>query len=454
MMDSQVRLNHSNGRHLMNIDARQVSDDVLDRGRAALIRGWSTGTEPGLIIAKAQGALIWDSTGKEYIDCTAQAWSNNIGAGDPRVLDAVEKQMRSVTHARSNYDTVALLELSAKMAEIAPKGLTRVGYCLHGSMAVEMALKIALKNTDDPGPFIALKNGYHGRSLATMGISWPHSYGNIGRMLPHVVRVSPPYAYRKPDELSLSEWVQRCLWELREAIRGGTTGKPAAFIMEPIQGNGSESDFPLEYYHGVREICDEENVLLIWDEIQTGFGRTGAMWASDLYGVTPDILIFGKGIGGGFPLSGILIREDLEGFAPGEDALTFGQFPVSLAAASAAIDVMRDDNLVAACDRAGKMATARLLELKDKHPIIGDVRCPGLMIGIELVLDRVTKEPAPSEALAVYELGLQHGVIFGTTKFAGLGNVVKIKPSFVITDDQLNRAIDVFDDVLTTIETG
>lgn len=426
--------------------------EMHKKGRAALIRGWSTGAEPELLIERASGALVFDSDGREYVDCTAQAWSNNLGAGDPRVLAAAERQMRRVTHARANYDTEPLLELSAKIVDIAPAGLSQVGYCLHGSLAVEMALKIAAKNSDDPGPVISLHNGYHGRSIATMGISWPYDYGNIGCLLPETARVAPPYAYRRPAGMSVDELVGRCLWDLRETIRHGTNKTPAAFIMEPIQGNGAETDFPKDYYRGVREICDEEGVLLIFDEVQTGFGRTGSMWAADHYGVTPDILVFGKGIGGGFPLAGILIRDDLEGFAPGEDSVTFGQFPVSLAAAVAAIDVMEDDRLIDACRQAGEYATDRLKDMQQRHRLIGDVRCPGLMIGIELVRDRATKEPATQATLQVYERGLERGVIFGTTKFAGLGNVVKIKPPFVITGEQLDRALDALDAILGELE--
>ena len=422
------------------------------KGRAALIRGWSTGAEPELLIERTEGALVFDSSDREYIDCTAQAWSNNIGAGDRRVLAAAERQMRRVTHARANYDTEPLLELSAKIGDIAPPGLSRVGYCLSGSLAVEMALKIAAKNTHDPGPFISLHNGYHGRSIATMGISWPHDYGNIGCLLPESARVAPPYAYRRPAGMSVDELVERCLWNLRETIRHGTHRTPAAFIMEPVQGNGAETDFPMDYYRGVRQICDEEGVLLIFDEIQTGFGRTGAMWGADYYGVTPDILVFGKGIGGGFPLAGILIRDDLEGFSPGEDSVTFGQFPVSLAAAVAAIDVIEEDGLVDACRRAGEYATERLKDMQQRRRLIGDVRCPGLMIGVELVNDRETKEPAADAALQVYERGLERGVIFGTTKFAGLGNVVKVKPPFVITNEQLDTALDVLDTILGELE--
>ncbi|MBN1536261.1 MAG: aminotransferase class III-fold pyridoxal phosphate-dependent enzyme [Anaerolineales bacterium] len=430
------------------------SEEDLEAGRRALIRGWSSGAEPvQMIFTRAKGALVWDSTGKEYIDCTSQAWSNNIGASDERVLEAAWSQMQELTHLRSNYDSVPLLLLSKELAESAPGKLNRVGYCLHGSMAVEMAVKIAVKNRPNSGPLVTLYDGYHGRSLATMGWSWPHINNDFNNLLPPVVRIQHPYVYRYalPGEKP-AEMAKRCADILRDTIRLGTNGKPPAFLMEPVQGNGTQLEFPREYYHLVRDICTEENVLLIWDEIQTGMGRCGTMWASEYYGVEPDIIVFGKGVGGGFPLAGIIAREDLIGFEPGDDALTFGQFPVSLATGLAALHVLKDDKLLENCREMGAFATQRLYELEKHHPLIGDIRGPGLNIGIELVRDRKTKEPAAHEALEVYSRGLDQGVIFGTTRYGGIGNVVKIKPPLCINKDQMNCVIEVFDQILKEIE--
>ncbi|NMC13966.1 MAG: aspartate aminotransferase family protein [Chloroflexi bacterium] len=406
-----------------------------------------------MIFTRAKGALVWDSTGKEYIDCTSQAWSNNIGATDDRILAAAWSQMQNLTHLRSNYDSVPLLLLSKELAQSAPGKLKRVGYCLHGSMAVEMAVKIAVKNRPNSGPLITLYDGYHGRSLATMGWSWPHINNDFNSLFPPVVRIPHPYHYRYalPGEKPV-QMARRCANILRDTIHYAVNGKPAAFLMEPVQGNGTQLDFPPEYYHYVREICTEENVLLIWDEIQTGMGRCGTMWAAEYYGVEPDIIIFGKGVGGGFPLAGIIAREDLIGFEPGDDALTFGQFPVSLAAGLAALRVLKEDKLLDNCKKMGAYATKLLHEFEKRHPLIGNVRGPGLNIGIELVRDRNTKEPAAHEALQVYSRGLDQGVIFGTTRYGGIGNVVKIKPPLCINQEQMDHVLEVFDQILTEIE--
>ncbi|HEX9043906.1 MAG TPA: aspartate aminotransferase family protein [Candidatus Limnocylindrales bacterium] len=425
----------------------------LAAGRKALIRGWSTGVEPEIVFVKARDALVWDSEGNEFIDCTAQAWSNSIGASDPRVVEAAMAQAREITHVRSNYDSVPLLLLAKRLAELAPGDLNRVGFCLHGSLAVEMAMKIAIKNRPDAGPFITLFDGYHGRSLATMAASWPHVNDDFRAYMTNVVRVPSGYCYRCPLGLKRPECGIACVAALRSTIEKGTNGRPAAVIMEPVQGNGGQVDFPPEYYTEVRRVCDETGTLLIWDEIQTAFGRVGTMFAAELYGVVPDILVFGKAVGGGFPLAGVLIREGLKGFEPGDDALTFGQFPVSMAAAYAMLDVLEGDGLLEKCREMGTYTTARLEEMATRHPLIGDIRGPGLMLGIELVRDRVTKEPAPKEATQVYKRGMERGVIFGTSRYGGRGNVVKIKPSLTITRDQMNRVLDVFDDILGELET-
>lgn len=429
------------------------TDDDLDAGRAALLSGWSTGSEPGLVITKASGSLVWDSKGNEYIDCTSMAWSNNIGASHPEVVQAAFAQARDLSHLRSNFDSVPLLLLAKALTQSAPGDLSRIGFTLHGSLAVEMAMKLALINRPaHSGPFLALTDGYHGRSLASMGLGWPHVNHAFDRTFPAVLRVPQPNAYRSGR--SEDDEVDACVAELRDAIVRRATGLPPAFIMEPVQGNGSQLDFPRRYYQEVRRVCDEHGILLIFDEVQTGFGRTGQMWASQYYGVTPDILVFGKGVGGGFPLAGVLADGALDGFRPGDEALTFGEFPVSLAAGLAALEVLQRDNLAQACAQMGGYATSSLRQMQQRHPLIGDIRGPGLLIGIELVRDRQTKEPATAETLEVYRRAMELGVILGTTKYAGMGNVLKVKPPFTITTAQMDRVLEVLDTVLTAVEDG
>ena len=437
----------------MSIDVTALS--ALDIGRRSLIHDPGGGDDAKLTIARARGSLVWDADGREYIDCTSQAWSNNLGANDPRVVEAAIRQLQDVTHVRSpNYYTDALLELTAKLVDIAPGDLQRVGYCLHGSLATEMAIKLAFRNRPDARNVLVLQDGYHGRSLASLAASWPHPDNPFGPLQPRFTRVPHPYPYRTRLGLSPEDESQLCLGLLRETIDKGVDGPVGALMMEPIQGNGGHIEFPASWYSGVREICDEFDVVLIWDEVQTGFGRTGEMFATEYYDGAPDIIVFGKGVGGGFPLAGILADERLQGFRAGDDALTFGQFPVSMAAGLATINAIEEDDLCRRSREHGEHATERLLEMQQRHPLIGDVRCPGLMVSAELVRDRASKEPARRETQEVCRLAAERGVLLGEARYAGLGNLIKVKPPLDIPRELLDQALDVLDEVLGLVESN
>ncbi|MFJ4153025.1 aspartate aminotransferase family protein [Streptomyces galbus] len=422
------------------------------RGRQALLHEPAGGDPDKLTLVKALGSLVWDEAGKEYIDCTAQAWSNNLGANDPRVIEAAIEQTRQITHARPTFHTPVLLELAELMVSIAPRGLDRVGFTLHGSMAVEMALKLAMRNRPDAQHIAILHDAYHGRSLTTMAASWPHPGNVFGVLQPRFLRLPRPDLYRPRANLTSAEDTDLSLQLIRDILAKGTEGPVAALIYEPIQGNGGHNVFSTRWHRGIREICDEHGIMLIIDEVQTGLGRTGRMWASDYYGIDPDVLVFGKGVGGGFPLAGVLAKRRYAKFLAGDDQLTFGQFPIALAAGLAAVRAIIADDLCARAAENGKYATQRLLEMQQRHPLIGDVRSPGLMVSIELVRDRISKEPATTESHRVFELAQERGVIFGESRYGGLGNLIKIKPPLDISREHLATALDVLDEVLTIVE--
>lgn len=426
---------------------------VMEAGRRALLARRDSGRgDEDIVLTRARGSLLWDVDGREYIDCTSQAWSNNLGANDPRVVEAAIDQLREITHVRPVYSSLPLFELSAKLVEVAPAGLDRVSYSLHGSTAVETALKVSLRNRPDAGNILVLQDAYHGRSLATMAASWPHPRNPFGPLQPRFTRVPAPNPYRPHLGLDPEADSALCLELLRDTIRKGVDGGVAAVMMEPVQGNGGHIEFPRSWYAGVRQICNEEHVLLIFDEIQTGFGRVGAMWGAEYYDVTPDILVFGKAVGGGFPLAGVLVAEHIEGFESGEDQLTFGEWPASLAAGLATINAIEEDDLCTQSHERGIHATERLLEMQQRHPLIGDVRCPALMVAIELVQDRETKEASPVAAREIARRSMQRGVLFGESRYAGLGDIIKIKPPLDIPYEQLDRALDVLDEVIGELE--
>ena len=423
----------------------KVTEEELTAGRRALLSGSVGGALP-LMIAKARGASLWDSSGKEYIDCTSQAWTLNVGACHPKVMAAVKEQLEYFTHVRTSFETVPKLLLSKRLVELAPGDLNRVAYCLHGSTAIEGAMKLAMRNKPKRKFFISLWDGFYGRTLAGMELCYPHPDPFL-TYTGNTIRVPQGYCYRCAYELEYPGCELFCVKMMGKFIENAVDGQPVALIMEPIQGSGGMIDFPKPYYQAVRRLCDKYDMLLIWDEMQTGFGRVGRMFAAELYETVPDILVFGKAIGGGFPLAGSISREGLEGFKPADHSFTFAHFPVSMVAALATLQVLEEERLLKRAEELNEFFTSRLLELKDKYELIGDVRGPGLMIGVELVRSKKTKEPAREESYQFEKEGLKRGVLFGTAKYAGMGNVVKIKPPLVITDAQAERVMEVFEEV-------
>jgi 4-aminobutyrate aminotransferase-like enzyme len=424
----------------------QITDQEVRAGKDALLSGW--GEMGDLIVESGQGAVFRDTKGKEYIDCTSQAWALTTGFNHPRVIEAVRKQLDNLTHVRSTFYSVPQLLLAKKLSEIAPGSgaakLKRVSFSLHGSVASEGAMKLALNNK--PGKFMSLYNGYHGRTMASMAVSWPHPNQKISNFTGDVVRVPGAYCYRCSYGLEYPSCGIRCAEFIDEAIE--KNGPITAFMMEAVQGNGGQVIFPKEFHTKVREICSRHEMLLIYDEVQTGFGRMPSMFACQLYDVVPDILVYGKGIGGGFPLAGTLSREGLPVFEPGDHGYTFGHFPLSLVAAMENIRIIEEEKLLERCGVLGERIVGRLNAFKEKYSLIGDIRGVGLMIGIELVRDRKTKEPAVEETQAFAKEALERGLVLGTSLYRGLGNVLKIKPPAIITDEQVDRALDIFEELL------
>jgi 4-aminobutyrate aminotransferase-like enzyme len=309
-----------------------------------------------------------------------------------------------------------------------------------------------MRNRPGSQHILTLQDAYHGRSLATMAASWPHPNNAFGPLQPRFTRVPHPDPYRPRRGLTPDADADLCLDLLRDTNSKGIDGGVAAIIYEPIQGNGSHNEFPENWHTGLRQLCNDNDILLIVDEVQTGFGRTGRIWASDYYGIEPDMVVFGKGVGGGFPLAGVLAKAEHAQFIAGDDQLTFGQFPISIAAGLATVRAILDDGLSERAAEHGRYTTQRLLAMQDRFDLIGDVRCPGLMVSIELVRNRETKEPARQETSEIFRRALERGVILGESRYAGLGNLIKVKPPLDITNKQLAQAIDVLEDVIEEVQ--
>ena len=422
-----------------------ISIEELLEGRKYLMSG-TVGSSLPVIIESGKGAILKDINGKEYIDCTSQAWSFNIGFSHPRIIEAVKEQIDKITHVRTSFDTIPKLMLLKKLGEITPGNLKKIMFSLHGSVSNEAALKLAMINRPEAFKFVVPYNNYMGRTLTTIAGSWvyPPISKAFAPFMHNFVRIPNAYCYRCHYKLTYPKCNLFCAEFLRTTFKHGIE-PVAAVSMEPMQAQGGQIEYPPGYLKRIREICDEYDVLLIFDEIQTSFGRMGCMFASEMYGVIPDIMVFGKAIGGGFPLAGTIQREDLKPPIPASDSFTFAHFPVSFAAACATLDVIVEEKLIDKANKMGNYFTTRLKELQNKYEIIGDIRGPGLMIGVEFVKDRNTKEPASDITSFIVRDAIQDGVIFGESLFRGLGNVLKIKPPLIISETQADIVLKVLE---------
>lgn len=425
-----------------------ATPEELAAGRAALMGG-NVGGSFDLVVKEAHGSTIVADDGREYLDCTSQAWSMNIGFGHPKVIKAVQEQAALYSHIRTSFDTVPKLLLAKRLAEMAPGSLNKVNFCLHGATAVEGALKLAMRNRPGKPKFISFYDAYHGRTFASMNVCWPHPNNGFLSYMNNAVRVPQAYCYRCPFRRKYPECGLECANFLEGAVKNAVDGGACALIMEPIQGNGGMIEYPVEFYKAVREICDRHDILLIWDEIQTGFGRPGTYFSSERYGVVPDILVFGKALGGGYPIAGMLARGDLAPLSPGDHSFTFAHFPISMAACNATLDVMEEEDICGQFREKGAYVMRALKEMQQRHRVMGDVRGPGLMIGIELVKDQETKEPNYAAEKYMVDEAMNRGLLIGGSKYLGLGNVVKIKPPAIITYEELDRVLNIFDDLFT-----
>jgi 4-aminobutyrate aminotransferase-like enzyme len=410
------------------------------------------------------GAIIRDINGVEYLDCTSQAWTLNVGPSNPDVIYGAYVQASRLNHVRYGYPTIPRIKLLNKLAKIAPGDLKKV--CLNaqgGSYAIEAAMKLAMINKPGSSLFVTFLRSYQGSTLATIGASAFIREGIRfpGFGLDHFMKAPYPYCYRcaygeeGPDQCN-----NECLVTLEQLIDRGVNVPVTGMIVEPMQGPGGQVPAPKKFLEGLRKICDERKIVLIFDEAQTAFGRIGKWFAAEYYGVMPDVICFTKALGGGFPIGGILASKKLKQtfLTPGEEHSTFGSNPVSFAAACMTLEVIERLNLMKNAEEQGKYFTKRIKEeFMPKYPIIGDIRGPGLFIGMEMVKDRKTKEPASAEANTIVGEATKRHVIFDlsmtdtTSKGEIVRNVVKFKPPLVITREQVDHALQVLDESIKAV---
>jgi 4-aminobutyrate aminotransferase-like enzyme len=343
------------------------------------------------------------------------------------------------------YYIPATVELAEKLAEITPPPLQKSFFGNSGAEAIECALKLARKFTKKY-EFIALMGSFHGRTIGTLSVtgqSERRKY-DMGPYLSGASFTFPPYCYRCLFNKSYPDCDLLCARTIRDVIEYCTSKGVAAFIAEPVMGEGGIIPPPPEYFKIIKETLDEYGILFIADEVQSGFGRTGKLFAIEHYGVEPDIMTLAKGIADGFPISACIARADIgDAFEPGDHLSTFGGNPVSAAAALANINVMLRDKLPEQAAEKGEYLIKRLNEMKEKYPIIGDVRGKGLMIGVELVKDRAKKTPAVDETRKIRDICREKGLLIGSGGVKGC--TLRIQPPLIIEKEQIDKALSILE---------
>src|SRR5579871_1076283 len=344
-----------------------------------------------IVIDHAKDCTITDVNGREYLDCFAGISVVNAGHGNPQVVAAAKAQMEKLIHASSYlYHVQPVADLAEKIAEIAPgRNLRKTFFGNGGAEAIEGALKLARLYTGKH-EFISLHASFHGRSWGALSITGNYARKKKGGPYAPGVSFAPaPYAYRSLWPHDPEECARHCANAIDEVVRMATSNDVAAFIAEPVMGEGGIIVPPANYFKEVKKVLDRYGILFIADEVQSGFGRTGKMFAIEHYGVEPDILVMAKGIADGFPLSAFTTRSEIAAaYKPGDHLTTFGGNPVSCAASLANIAFMEKEKLPQRSAENGEAALARLRAIQADHECIGEVRGAGLMIGIELVQSR------------------------------------------------------------------
>jgi len=399
---------------------------------------------PNLPIERAEGAYVWGKDGRRYLDFVSGMGSANLGHRHPRVLEAVRAQMDKLVQGPVGvllYD--ALLDAAERLREVMPGDLDMFFFGNSGAEAVEGALKLARYTSGRPA-VIAFRGGFHGRTMGAASVTTSKSSYRAGYepLLPSVYFARYPYCYRCPFGRDAASCSLECLEDLEDLFRHEVhPSQVAAVLMEPVLGEGGYVVPPRKYMRGLRSLCDEHGILLVLDEVQSGFGRTGEVFACQGLGVQPDIMAIAKSIASGFPLGATVAPARLmHRWAPGSHGTTFGGHPVSCAAAAATVDILTTENLPARAARLGERAMRRLADLAREFPVLGDVRGLGLMIGLEFVRAG-TLEPDGALVERILKEALERGLILYPC--GAESHCIRFIPPLVVSEEDLDTGLDI-----------
>jgi alanine-glyoxylate transaminase / (R)-3-amino-2-methylpropionate-pyruvate transaminase len=427
-------------------------DEVLAMRREYLTPGLLTYYRDPLLVVEGHMQYLWDETGKQYLDAFAGIVTVSVGHCHPKIVEKVKEQVGRLQHVTTLYLHPTIGQFARKLAEHMPEdsGLSVSYFTNSGSEANELAILSAREFTHN-AEVISLRNGYHGGTQGTMGLTAHGNWKFKSNPSLNVRYATPGYCYRCPYGLEYPSCDVKCARDVEDLIRHETPGEVACFIGEPIQGVGGAVTPPPEYFGIVYEIIRKHGGLCVADEVQTGFGRTGTkFWGFENWGVTPDLVTMAKGIGNGAPLGAMVTRPEIARMMTNRIHFnTFGGNPISMTQGLATLEVIDSEGIQANALKVGGHLKARLLNLQERQPLIGEVRGMGLMLGVELVRDRVTKEPASTETAEVLELCRTRGLLVG--KGGINGNVLRIKPPMCLTVDDADFLVDCLEEVLELI---
>jgi 4-aminobutyrate aminotransferase len=423
---------------------------LIERDRAVVSPSYTRGYP--LVIERGAGAMVEDVDGNVFLDCSAGIAVNATGHSHPDVVAAIAQQAGRFLHMSGTdfyYDVQ--VRLAEELAAVMPiRGAVKSFFGNSGAEAIEASLKLARYATGRQG-FIAFEGGFHGRTMGALALTGSQAVQRRGfsPLVPGVFHAPFPYPYRCPEGLTPDAHVDKCLDYIENHLFAQLVAPDeiAAVVIEPIQGEGGYAVAPDRFLQGLRAMTRKHGILFIADEVQSGMGRTGKMFAIEHSGVEPDIVATAKGIASGMPLGVSSARADLMTWPRGAHASTFGGNPVSCAAALATLKLLKEE-LIANAAEVGGHLKARIEALADRHRLIGDVRGRGLMIGVELVRDRQTKERATDERNAVVLAAFNRGLLI-----LGAGtNSIRFSPPLVLTKEEADTAAGIFDEALTEVE--
>jgi 4-aminobutyrate aminotransferase len=426
-------------------------DELRTRHEAVLPQWMPLYYERPIELVRGEGYKVWDSEGNEYLDFFGGIVTTISGHAVPEIVEAVQGQAGKILHSSTLYLIENQIKLAEKLIELAPiSGDRKVFFTVSGTEANEAALLFATRYRGS-SEVIALRSSYHGRSFATMGITGQSTWSPTSRTALDVRYLASPYRYRCPFCRNDPRCNLLCADDLRGLIEAETTGHVAAFIAEPIQGVGGFIEAPPGYFERIKEILDETGILLISDEVQTAFGRTGDhFWGIEAHGVEPDLVVMAKGLGNGLSIGAVMGRaEIIDSISPNLHLSTFGGNHVSTAGALANLNYILDNDLQKNAAEVGGYLKERLLEMAQKHPFIGEVRGRGLMLGIELVGSN--EEPDPEAAVRLLEACRERGLLVG--KGGIKANSIRISPPMIVTREAAEEAAAILEEALVEAAT-